>query len=196
MLFSWVQRLSGNTLEKEFSNPWCIIHLAGMPRDTVRHTTWSRQKVHLGGWGLEPRSWYIIFLATHFLISDSNLDPFFFFVQSLCHHIDAYNCIQSHVAILCDSERRQLLRIAHLTSPIRKPRGSLGHHIWLHNLFPLFFSVPYCPLELGELQACSCPDVVSPPLLLSSLSHSGLMSVSAFIALSTVFRSIISPDNS
>ena len=36
----------------------------------------------------------------------------------------------------------------------------------------ILFPVLYCPLELGELQACSFPDVVFPPLPLSALSSS------------------------
>ena len=36
------------------------------------------------------------------------------------------------------------------TSPIPRPRGSLGHHRRFHNQFPLFFSVLHCPLGLGE----------------------------------------------
>ena len=35
-----------------------------------------------------------------------------------------------------------------------------------------FFYVFYCPLGLGELQARPFPDVVSPPLFLSTLSSS------------------------
>ena len=34
------------------------------------------------------------------------------------------------------------------------------------------FPVLHCPLGLAELQACSFPDVVFPPLLLSALSSS------------------------
>ena len=30
-------------------------------------------------------------------------------------------------------------------SPIHSPRGSLGHHRWLHNQFPPFFSLLHCP---------------------------------------------------
>ena len=47
--------------------------------------------------------------------------------------------------------------------------GSLEHQRWLHNLFPPLFSVLWCSLGLGELQACAFPDVF-PPLLLSALS--------------------------
>ena len=36
----------------------------------------------------------------------------------------------------------------------------------------LHFSVHHCPLGFGELQVCSFPDVVFPPLLLSALSSS------------------------
>ena len=49
--------------------------------------------------------------------------------------------------------------------------ASLGHHRWLYNQFPPFFSVLHRPLGLGELQACQFSDVFS-PLLLSALSSS------------------------
>ena len=57
-----------------------------------------------------------------------------------------------------------------LPSPILSLQGSLGHHGWLHNQFPPFFSVLHCPLGLGELQACPFSVVVFPPLFLSALS--------------------------
>ena len=38
--------------------------------------------------------------------------------------------------------------------------------------FSPFFSVLHCPLALAELQACPFPDIVFPPLLLSTLSSS------------------------
>ena len=41
---------------------------------------------------------------------------------------------------------------------------------WFHNQFPPFFSVLHCPLGHGELQACPFPDVVFPPLPLSTFS--------------------------
>ena len=48
----------------------------------------------------------------------------------------------------------------------------MGHHRWLQNQFPPFFSVLHCPLGLGKLRACLFPDVVFQPLLLSALSSS------------------------
>ena len=48
----------------------------------------------------------------------------------------------------------------------------MGHHRWLQNQFPPFFSVLHCPLGLCELQVCSFPGVVSPPHFLSALSSS------------------------
>ena len=58
----------------------------------------------------------------------------------------------------------------YLTSPIPKPRGSLGHNRRLHDQIPPFFSVLHRPLGLCELQACPIPDVVYPPLLLCAFS--------------------------
>ena len=50
------------------------------------------------------------------------------------------------------------------------------HHLFLNRLFHYQFPpcspVLHCPLGLGELQACTFPDVVFPPLLLSALSSS------------------------
>ena len=46
------------------------------------------------------------------------------------------------------------------------------HHWWFHSHFPPFFPVLHCPRGLGELQACPFPDVVFPPLLLSTLPSS------------------------
>ena len=51
-------------------------------------------------------------------------------------------------------------------SPTPEPRESLGHHRWLHNQFPPFFSVLHCPRGLGELQTSPFPDAVSPPVCL------------------------------
>ena len=56
----------------------------------------------------------------------------------------------------------------------------MGHHRWLHNHFPPFFSVLHCPLGLGKLKACSFPGVVFPPLFLSALSSSSLCLVRWF----------------
>ena len=40
----------------------------------------------------------------------------------------------------------------------------MGHHRWLHNQFPQFFSVLNCPLGIGGLQASPVLDVVYPLL--------------------------------
>ena len=55
---------------------------------------------------------------------------------------------------------------------IPQTRGSFGHHRWLHNQFPPFFSVLLCPLGLSEFQACPFSNVVFPSLFLSALSSS------------------------
>ena len=55
-----------------------------------------------------------------------------------------------------------------LSRPIPWPRGSLGLHRWFRNQFTPFSL--FCPLRLGELQACPFPDVVFPPLPLSASS--------------------------
>ena len=52
-------------------------------------------------------------------------------------------------------------------SSIPWPPGSLGHHRWLQNQFPPFFSVLHCPLGLAEHQAFPFLDAVIPPLFLS-----------------------------
>ena len=59
------------------------------------------------------------------------------------------------------------------TSPIPSLQGSLEHHRFIQNQFPIFFfSVLHCPPGLGKLQACPFPDAVFPPLFLSALSSS------------------------
>ena len=76
---------------------------------------------------------------------------------------------RSRVMPTCE---RQLMTYISLISSIPEPRGSLGHHRWFRNQFPPFFPVLHRPLVLGDLQACTFPDVVFPPLPLSALSSS------------------------
>ena len=69
----------------------------------------------------------------------------------------------------------------HLHFHLSRSRWELfGHLRWLHNQFLPFFSVPHCPLGLGELQACPFPDLIFPPLPLfvfSSPFHHALQDV-------------------
>ena len=57
-----------------------------------------------------------------------------------------------------------IIIIYHFTATV------VGHHRWFHYQFPPFFCFLDCPLGLGELQACPFPDVVFPPLPLTTLS--------------------------
>ena len=71
---------------------------------------------------------------------------------------------------------RSCFRDFQIPSPSPSPslnRGwSLGHHRWLHNQFPPFFSVHHRFPRLDELKACPFSDIVFPALLLSTLSSS------------------------
>ena len=50
-------------------------------------------------------------------------------------------------------------------SPIPKLRGPLSHQRWLHNQFPVLFSVLHCPLGLSKLLGGPFLDIVFPILI-------------------------------
>ena len=54
------------------------------------------------------------------------------------------------------SSTRQKIPIPSSPSPFLWPRGSLGHHTWLHNLFPLFFSVFTALWDLANTRPVRC----------------------------------------
>ena len=74
--------------------------------------------------------------------------------------------IQQKVAI----DRVRSVRVVHNLLLSLKHGGRWGITYVYTTSFLLFFSVLYCPLGLGELQACPFPDVVLTPPFLSALS--------------------------
>ena len=62
--------------------------------------------------------------------------------------------------------------LPHFTYPVTL--RDVGVPQMIHNQLLPFFSLFHCPLGLGELQTCPFPDVVFPPLPLSTWSSSPL----------------------
>ena len=81
-------------------------------------------------------------------------------------------CVYTYKKTTYTHQRSSSPQQSSMDSPSPWLWGLLGHHRWLHNQFPPFFSVLHCLLGLEKLQACPFPDVVFPTLFLSALSSS------------------------